>query len=238
MGLSTRAGAVALASLLALRSVVNAQGFYYQDLGVCGAQFTHQYLGCATVDSGPFVFEPTNWDPSATADNSRSYINYDVGDFVNNTITPHFCAQTCRAHGFKYAAVFSERSCRCGGTLDYQTIAGVSVTLSDKIQANSEASCTVKKSGTPPDPCPGDRREGCGSDQGARIYVDPSFPDVRGASNLASSYNLLGCFKNARFPSAVDYTTVTASSAPTCLAYCANLGLPYAFMIRQSPCPC
>ncbi|KAI1300467.1 hypothetical protein F5Y03DRAFT_229276 [Xylaria venustula] len=236
MGLLTRVGAAALVSLAAVSSV-NAQGFYYKDLGVCGAQFNHQYLGCAPVldNTGPFTFEPTNWDPASTADNSRSYINYDVGDSVNNTITPHYCAQTCRAHGFKYAAVFNERSCRCGSTLDYTTILGVSVTLSDKISATSESLCTTKKSLSPPDPCPGDRRENCGSDQGARIFVDPSFPDVRGINSLATSYNRLGCFKGAKFPSAVDYTTVTAQDGPTCLSYCGNLGLPYAFMIRKSP---
>ncbi|KAI0434824.1 hypothetical protein F5Y09DRAFT_189621 [Xylaria sp. FL1042] len=235
MGLSTRVGATALASLVAFSSVVNAQGFYYQDLGVCGAKLNHQYLGCATVDSSPFPYEPTNWDPAATADNSRSYINWDQGDFVNITTTPHYCAQTCRASGFKYAAVYNERTCRCGNTLDYKTILGVSVTLSDKISATSETSCTLKKSGSPPDPCGGDRRENCGSDQGARIYVDPSYPDVTGATNLAGSYNFLGCFKNARFPSAESYTTVTATSASACMSYCANLGMPYVFMIRQTP---
>ncbi|KAI0805494.1 hypothetical protein GGR55DRAFT_279287 [Xylaria sp. FL0064] len=235
MGLSTRVGATALASLAAFSSVVNAQGFYYQDLGVCAAKFNHQYLGCATVDSALFPYEPTNWDPALTADNSRSYINFDQGDFVNNTVTPHYCAQTCRASGFKYAALYNERSCRCGNTLDYTTIAGISVGLSSRISSTSEASCTLKKSGSPPDPCPGDRRENCGSDQGARIWADPSYPDVTGVTNLAASYNLLGCFKNPRFPSAETYTTVTAATAPLCLQYCANLGMPYAFMIRQTP---
>ncbi len=239
MELSTRVGIAALASLVAFSSVVNAQGFYYQDHDdVCAAKFNHQYLGCATVldDDGPFVFEPTNWDPRITADNSRSYIHYHVGNFVNNTITPGFCAQTCRAHGFKYAALFKERSCRCGNTLDYTTIAGVDVTLSDKIHATSEEQCTTKRDGSLPDPCPGDRRENCGSDQGARIFADPSFPDVTTSIDLAQSYRLLGCFKGAKFPSAVTYTTATVPSAGTCLGYCAGLGMPYAFMIKQTVC--
>ncbi|KAI0542778.1 hypothetical protein GGR58DRAFT_170800 [Xylaria digitata] len=236
MGLSTRVRATALASLVAFSSVVNAQGYFYKTLGVCSAEQNHQYLGCATISSAPFSWEPTNWDPAVTADNSRSYIEWDQGDFVNNTITPYFCTRTCRAHGFKYAALWNERSCRCGGSLTWTTASGVSVDLNTLISATDETKCTSKSPSGNPDPCPGDRQENCGSNQGARVWVDPSFPKLTGPpSDQVAGYKLMGCFRNAFFPSAEGYTTGSRPDANSCLTYCANLGSPYAFMIRTSP---
>lgn len=238
MGLSMRVGVTALASLGALSSVVKAQGFYYQDIGVqCNARYNYQYLGCAATTSAPFAFAPTGWDPAATADNSRSYINFDIGDFVNMTITPYFCAQTCRAHGFKYAALW-DKGCHCGSSLDYTTTGGANVTLSNLIDANSDTVCTTGADNNQWPPCGGDRRENCGSNRGARIFVDPSFPDERKLTDfaiIAQGYALLGCFKNARFPSAVDsVTSVSVQSTATCLQYCADLGMPYAYMARDA----
>ncbi|KAI1184428.1 hypothetical protein F5B17DRAFT_447052 [Nemania serpens] len=239
MGLSMRVGATALASLVALSSVVNAQGFYYQDIrSQCNISYNYQYLGCAATNSAPFAFAPTNWDPAVTADNSRSYINFDTGDFVNMTVTPYFCSQFCRAHGFKYSALW-DKSCRCGNSLDYRTIDGTDVTLSNLIDANSDTKCTTGQDGNPYPPCGGDRRENCGSNGGARIFVDPSYPDERTLTDfatIAQGYGLLGCFQNGRFPSAEHtVTTVSTTSTDTCFQYCADLGMPYVYMSRGSP---
>ncbi|KAI1156277.1 hypothetical protein F4825DRAFT_320217 [Nemania diffusa] len=153
------------------------------------------------------------------------------------TITPYFCAQTCRAHGFKYAALW-DKGCHCGSSLDYTTTGGANVTLSNLIDANSDTVCTTGADNNQWPPCGGDRRENCGSNRGARIFVDPSFPDERKLTDfaiIAQGYALLGCFKNARFPSAVDsVTSVSVQSTATCLQYCADLGMPYAYMARDA----
>ncbi|KAI0419010.1 hypothetical protein F5X98DRAFT_88648 [Xylaria grammica] len=234
MGLSMRVGAAALASLVALGSVVNAQGYFYQDFRQsCAATQEHQYLGCAPATDAPLSFEPSNWDPNGRHD--QSWIEWDSGDHLNNTISPFFCARTCRAHGFKYAALWFERRCRCGGSLSYTDQAGNPVVLSP---GSSETPCTTKSGGGSPDPCSGDRREFCGSDQGARIWVDPSFPDLRSSSSTAQSgsYSMLGCFANVGFPTSNGGLTsnVQKASSGDCLTYCAGLGSPLAFMTRNN----
>ncbi|KAI1744478.1 hypothetical protein F4680DRAFT_226140 [Xylaria scruposa] len=232
MALSMRARAAALASLIALSSVVNAQGFYYQDPRLqCGPQYNFQYLGCAATTSAPFPFAPNRWEPGPSADLSRSSINYDTGDFVNMTGTPYFCAQFCRTNGFKYTALW-DKQCHCGNSLSYNNLQGTTVTL--QINANSDAQCLNGTNGNPYPPCGGDRRENCGSNGGARIFVDPSFPDERTLpplATLAQGYGPLGCFKHARFPSGDDtITTVSVQSTETCFEYCADLGMAYLYM--------
>ncbi|KAI8951581.1 hypothetical protein F4801DRAFT_285448 [Xylaria longipes] len=234
MVLSTRARATALASLVALSSVVNAQGFYYQDPSLqCGPQYNFQYLGCAETSTAPFAFSPNQWDPAITADLSRSSIHYDIGDFVNMTGTPYFCAQFCRSHGFKYTALW-DKSCHCGNTLNYKNLDRTVVDLENSINSVSDALCLNGRDGNPYPPCGGDRRENCGSNGGARIFVDPSFPDERALPTLptlAQGYAQLGCFKKARFPSGIDsITTVNVQSTETCFEYCADLGMPYVYM--------
>ncbi|KAI8627936.1 hypothetical protein F5Y19DRAFT_159460 [Xylariaceae sp. FL1651] len=236
MGLSKRVGATALASLLAIASVANAQGFYYQDLSKSCDKTTlnYQYLGCAPATSAPFFFSPGKWDPSSTADNSKDYINFDSGDFVNQTTTPYFCAQTCRAHGFKYTALY-DKSCNCGNSLTY-TRMGVTTTLTP--DASSDNICLTDANGGTYPNCGGDLRENCGSNRGARIFVDPSFPDERttDAATIANDYGVLGCFQGPNFPS--SDSTVTSvngiTDAATCLSYCAGLGMPLSYMIADS----
>lgn len=231
MRLSSRVRATALVSLAAV-SFVNAQGLYFQDPKVCNTKF--QYLGCANVQYEPFPFAPTNWDPKATADNSASYIDYDTGDIVNSTVTPYFCAQACEAHGYKYSAVWFERSCSCGGSLKIKSQQGADLDLATVLDKTSDAKCLTKIDGGAPDPCGGDRRQNCGSNQGARIFVNPSFQDTSSStiSSLAAGYSLLGCFKNARFPSRT-YTTTDLASSDQCFSYCANLGASLVFMVKK-----
>ncbi|KAI0440035.1 hypothetical protein F4803DRAFT_578128 [Xylaria telfairii] len=238
MMLLTRAGATALASLVALGSVANAQGFYYQDTRLqCGPQYNFQYVGCAATTTAPFAFSPNRWEPAVTADLSRSSINYDLGDFVNMTGTPYFCSLFCRSHGFKYTALW-DKSCSCGNTLNYNTIAGTAVNLQSTISTTSDDRCNIGTNGNQYPPCGGDRRENCGSNRGARIFVDPSFPDERtlpALSTLARGYGPLGCFKKARFPSGDDtITTVNVQSTESCFEYCADLGMPYVYMERTT----
>ncbi|KAI0487423.1 hypothetical protein F4859DRAFT_509992 [Xylaria cf. heliscus] len=234
MVLLTRARATAFASLAALSSVANSQGFYYQDSRLqCGPQYNYQYLGCAETSTAPFAFAPNQWDPAVTADLSRSSIHYDIGDFVNMTTTPYFCAEFCRSHGFKFTALW-DRGCHCGNTLNYNNMDGTTVNLQNSIDADSDARCTSGRNGDPYPPCGGDRRENCGSNGGARIFVDPSYPDERtlpALSTLAQGYGPLGCFDKARFPSGIQsITSVNARSTENCFEYCADLGMPYVYM--------
>lgn len=240
MVLSTRVGATALASLVALSSVANAQGFYYQDTRLqCGPQYNFQYLGCAATNTTPFAFSPNQWDPAVTADLSRSSINYDIGDFVNMTGTPYFCSLFCRSHGFKFTALF-DKGCHCGNTLNYTPLGGTAVNLENTINATSDDRCNNGLNGNPYPPCGGDRRENCGSNGGARIFVDPSFPDERSLPELptlARGYGPLGCFKKARFPSGDDtITRADVQSTESCFEYCADLGMPYVYMESTTTC--
>ncbi|KAI0201816.1 hypothetical protein F4808DRAFT_99530 [Astrocystis sublimbata] len=233
MVLLPRTGATALASLVALSSVANAQGFYYQDTRLqCGPQYNYQYLGCAAVSTQPFGLMPQRYIPDE--DLSRSNIHYDTGDFVNMTGTPFFCSEFCRSSGAKYALLWDKR-CICANTLVYNKADdGSSVNLQQAIDPNSDTLCLTDANGNNYPPCGGDRRENCGSNRGARVFVDPSFPDERtlaAPATLAADYGALGCFRKTRFPSGDEsVTTVTVTSAPRCFSYCADLGMPYLFM--------
>ncbi|KAI0397734.1 hypothetical protein F5Y17DRAFT_322437 [Xylariaceae sp. FL0594] len=240
MVLSMRVGAAALTSLAVMSSCVTAQGFYYQDIGQqCGSGYKFQYLGCAPATAAPFYFQPTQWFPNLNADNSMSYINYDTGgNAINITSTPYFCANTCRAHGYKYTSFFN-KTCTCGSSLSYQPVSGGVVTLSPN--ADSDDLCNKGSDGNTYPKCGGDQRENCGSNQGARIWVDPSFPDERtlgDAASVANGYGLLGCFQG-RFPSSHnEITTTSQADGPSCLKYCADLGLPLAYMVKGPPVTC
>ncbi|KAI1335316.1 hypothetical protein F5Y15DRAFT_428343 [Xylariaceae sp. FL0016] len=239
MGLSLRAGATALASVLAFAGVANSQGFYFSsNEGECDPKYNFQYLGCAATTSQPFAYSPTSWDYQG--DNSKSVIFFDKGDFVNQTITPYFCAQTCRHHGFKYSALW-DKGCNCANSLDHTTPGGTTVTLSTTIDANSDTKCINGQDGQPYGNCGGDLRESCGSNQGARIFVDPSFPDERDLGTpaqiaaIAQSYDLLGCFKTQNLPSSVDAVTKVQGISPSdCLNYCADLGSPLVSMTQTT----
>ncbi|KAI1810697.1 hypothetical protein GGS20DRAFT_162042 [Poronia punctata] len=240
MVLSMRVGATALAPLLFLLSAVKGQGFYYQDINrQCSPDYNYEYLGCAPATRSPFTFQPTQWDPNQAADNTNSYINYDLGgNAINVTTTPYFCANTCRAHGFKYSSFF-DKSCSCGSSLSYRDTNNVVNTLVPN--PDSDDLCTKGSSGNIYPKCGGDLRENCGSNQGARIFVDPSFPDERTLKRtptelqaLADGYGLLGCFLGARFASSRnEITTTIQADGPSCLRYCADLGLPFAFMSKN-----
>jgi hypothetical protein len=234
MGLSMRVGATALASWVALSSVSNAQGFYYQDPTLqCDATYNFQDLGCAATNARPFTFVPDNWD-GPTQDNSRAYINYDTGDHINSTVTPYFCAEACRAHGYKYASLW-DKSCSCGGSLSYTPIGATAVVLSPGTDAASVAQCTKGTDNNDYPPCDGDRNENCGSNQGARIFVDPSFGDEATLVTGPLDYNVLGCFNNPNFPVSTQGTAGPVSSTTQCLTICADLGFPLAYMAADNP---
>lgn len=229
MGLSMRVGATALASLLAASSVVNAQGFFYQDTSeACPKdEYNYQYLGCAQTTTQPFLFEIGNWDPAG--DNTDASIFYDTGSTVNSTVTPSYCAETCRAHGYKYAGLWAN-TCSCSSALVYRTTDNSIVQI---VPDANEIPCMFGSSGTLYPGCDGDPIQNCGSDTGVRVFVDPSFSNNEGLTTpqIAEDYGLLGCFKNGPFPATSgSLTNVQLPDAPACLEYCAGLGLPYASM--------
>ncbi|KAK9776481.1 hypothetical protein SCAR479_06804 [Seiridium cardinale] len=219
MGSFCRVKPAAFAAILWLLTLANAQGFFYDDFTqVCSSQQDFQYLGCFATTNQPWTYNPTN----RGGDPSRSWVHWDQGDNVNITTTPYFCTDTCRAHGFKYAATW-DRQCRCGMALQSS--------VKDLGSAQPDDSlCTDAGSF-----CPGDRRENCGTNQGARIWVDPSFQEeslLPDPSILAAQYNVLGCFYQPNLPSGdASVTTTTQSSTATCFTYCADLGYPLTFMV-------
>ncbi|KAM0809416.1 putative WSC domain-containing protein [Seiridium cardinale] len=219
MGSFCRVKPAAFAAILWLLTLANAQGFFYDDFTqVCSSQQDFQYLGCFATTNQPWTYNPTN----RGGDPSRSWVHWDQGDNVNITTTPYFCTDTCRAHGFKYAATW-DRQCRCGMALQSS--------VKDLGSAQPDDSlCTDAGSF-----CPGDRRENCGTNQGARIWVDPSFQEeslLPDPSILAAQYNVLGCFYQPNLPSGdASVTTTTQSSTTTCFTYCADLGYPLTFMV-------
>ncbi|KAK6084518.1 hypothetical protein SCUP234_03307 [Seiridium cupressi] len=219
MGSFCRAKPAAFAAILWWLTLANAQGFFYDDFTqACSSQQDFQYLGCFATTTQPWTYTPTN----RGGDPSRSWVHWDQGDNVNITTTPYFCTDTCRAHGFKYAATW-DRQCRCGMALQS------SVKDLGSAQAD-DTLCTAAGSF-----CPGDRRENCGTNQGARIWADPSFqaePLLPDPAILATQYNVLGCFYHPNLPSGdASVTTTTQSSTATCFTYCADLGYPLTFMV-------
>ncbi|KAK6860310.1 hypothetical protein PG990_012385 [Apiospora arundinis] len=183
--------AAAFTALVASTGLVSAQGFFYEpeEVAKCSVQQNHRYLGCFTVGAQPFSFNPQSPIPQPATpgspqigDPSRSYIHWDRGDLVNITVTPKYCTDACRAHGFKYSALYNE-GCRCGTNL------GGLVTPDA-----TETACNGA-------PCPGDRRESCGTPTGARIFVDPSYNDYSLVTNRVLGYGKLGCFYHPNLPS-------------------------------------
>ncbi|KAI1076989.1 hypothetical protein F5B20DRAFT_583729 [Whalleya microplaca] len=223
MGLSSRVRVAASACLLALSATVNAQAFYYEDLSIsCKADNTIQYAGCYASTSNPWPFAPQAFKQDG--DNSNAYIRFDKGDQVNNTVTPYLCSQFCRAEGFKYSGLWNQQ-CSCGSTLTYKKSDGSTVNL---VKQADDSTCKNTA-----DPCPGDRRESCGTTSGAHVYVDPSFPTTGDPSSLVSGYGLLGCFQGPNLPSGdsgITSPSSTFASAGACFAYCAALGSPYTYM--------
>ncbi|KAI5925747.1 hypothetical protein F4810DRAFT_708261 [Camillea tinctor] len=225
MGLSNRSKAAALA-VATLATSVKGQGFYYEDFSAaCPPSVNFQYLGCYTTAApGPFLWTPDNMSPGNGL--SKTYIRWET-DHVNNTITPHFCTDVCRAHGFKYAALWNQQ-CQCGATLSYTPKGGALTTLG---RAASEADCVDSAN-----PCPGDRRENCGTATGARIFVDPSFENSAAEADLttlSNGYKQLGCFQSPNLASSAATVTSPTSTFPdtgSCFQYCADLGSPLVYM--------
>lgn len=218
----TKATALVFAWTLFQVTLVNAQGFYFKDLGLtCNSDQTFQYLGCALNDN------IWNWAPEdpptpGNAIGTKSYINFAQNGHVNHTVTPHFCTDTCRAHGFKYAAVRDGYYCRCGGSIERGS------QLIDPSVA--ENSCNT--------PCSGDGGDTCGDGTHARVYVDPSFPDEAGLENAAAQvagYQKLGCFQRVGF--SVDESAVenhVVATTGECFTQCADYGYPYAVITRDN----
>ncbi len=227
MGLAFKAGTAALAAVSSFAALASAQGFYFDEEmpSLCPEEYNYKYLGCYEATGTTFPWLPSNQD--LQGDLSRSYIHWVTSTTWNMTITPNFCADICRAHGHKYAAL-KDNECSCGSSLDYKNKAGDSVTLRDKKKDDIE--CETNSV------CPGDRLEACGTGNRARIFVDPSFEDdaaEEDLATLAAGYEQLGCFKDPNFPTSQDTITspdTTFDSTAECFTYCADLGKPLVLM--------
>lgn len=216
---NARGTVTAVAWTLIQVALVNAQGYFYKDLSLsCSAAQGHQFLGCAAVSpdqsttNAVFPYSPGNPASAGVNIPSRSYIDYNEGGHLNNTFNSLYCSNTCRAHGYKYAALFGSYGCRCGMSL---TRGAISITPNQDL-----TNCNQ--------PCPGDSGGYCGSSGYARIYVDPSFPDestLGTASAQLSGWQKLGCFKTPDFDS-VETAVIDAvtSNSASCLNLCADYG--------------
>lgn len=223
---NVRVTVVAVAWTLIQVALVNAQGFWFKDLALsCSTQQGFQYLGCASVSpsqtdsNAVFPYSPGNPNAVGQTIPSRSYINYNEGGTLNDTFTSHYCSDACRAHGYKYAALFGSYGCKCGMSL---TRGAITITPN---QANTLCN----------QPCPGDSGATCGAAQYAKVFVDPSFPDESTLSVPAAQQNgwqKLGCFRTPNFdtiePAVIDATTASSS---TCLNMCADYGYSMARMV-------
>ncbi|KAI1322976.1 hypothetical protein F5Y16DRAFT_412949 [Xylariaceae sp. FL0255] len=208
----------------AFLGVANAQGYFY-DSFTCAKSQNFQELGCYSTTSNPFTYDIQNG--FVGSDPSRSFAPYNIGgDNINATVTPHYCVAACRAHGFKYAALYN-RVCSCGTALGSLT------------RSTDQSPCYAQPD---PNPCPGDAAENCGQPSGggyARIFVDPSFePETSlasaGYSTVASSYGYLGCFAKPNLPSDDPQHSSSQADAATCLEQCATYGFPLAYMYYDS----
>ncbi|KAK6087285.1 hypothetical protein SCUP234_01916 [Seiridium cupressi] len=179
--------------VFALISITHGQGFYLEPFSCSSAQ-NWQELGCYDTTAQPFTFAVQNgWNGD---DPSRSYANFNPGgNVINSTVTPKFCVQACRAHGFRYASLY-DRTCRCG-------------TVLGSLQSKRSSDQTLCYATPDANPCGGDKSENCGqtsSNNHARIFVDPSFETeanlmAAGSTIVANSYLLLGCFNRPNLPS-------------------------------------
>ena len=225
-----RATALVIAWSVLQVALVNAQGFYYEALsGTCKDTQAFQYIGCAKTDN-MFLWEPEQPNDSPTNNiPTNSYIKFSKFGHVFDTVTPHFCADTCRAHGFKYSSIQDGYQCRCGMSLTRGKMLTIDTTEADSNCAKA---------------CAGDSGDKCGNGGYANVYVDPSFPDestlTDGAAQVAG-YKKLGCFRKPAFnpnegalsggSSAVVNFGVPSTSK--CFEQCADYGYPYAAIVRD-----
>ena len=176
----------------------------------CPEEFNHRDLGCYAAAENPFAWRPAASDPDPDA-------HWITGTRWNETATPHACTAACRAHGFRYAAVWGGGECSCGSELPR---GGLGMGTGAGVGRRDDAECAGAEG------CPGDRLEACGTQSRARVFVDPSFGDGEVGPE---GYGYLACFADPDFfGSGFD-----SPSPETCFAHCADRGMPLAFMRRM-----
>lgn len=219
--------AIRLFAITAFFNFVQGQGFYLEPF-TCATSQNWIDLGCYDVTTQPFTFAIQGGEKNS--DPSRSYANYNGGgNNINSTMTPNFCTQACRAHGFRYASLY-DRGCRCGTSLG----------SSSYNNRSSTQTCYSQTLSVDPSPCSGDKSENCGqvgqgsANNKARIFVDPSFEAEQNPSSidvvgLASSYGYLGCFNKPNLPSDDPNRDTIQSSPQACFENCARYGFPLSY---------
>ncbi|ETS87217.1 hypothetical protein PFICI_01045 [Pestalotiopsis fici W106-1] len=217
--------AIRLFAIAVFVGLVQGQGFYLEPFTCTSAQ-NWVDLGCYdATGTQPFTFAVQNGYKSE--DPSRAYANYNIGgNNINSTVTPNFCTQACRAHGFRYASLY-DRQCRCGTALGTSFFG----------KRSSDQTCYSQTLSTDATPCSGDRSENCGQVSGntkARIFVDPSFeaeqnPASIDTAGLASSYGYLGCFNKPNLPSDDPNRDTLQASPQACFENCARYGFPLTY---------
>ena len=208
--------------LLCFASLVSAQGTLGGSQGACGSQDAWVYQGCySDDDNGPHA--SFTWQLSSNPNSVYYYPPY------NGSVTPGFCQQACRGHGFRYAALYNGVSCYCGTDLPNPSAQEfTSDGQGDLIGNNPGATTSISTCHVPGKGCAGDPSQYCGSSVGTDIYADPSFDDSASA-RLPQNFQYLGCFYNN--PPGPLYVGISTTSTFDCASYCGNLG--YAYMGRH-----
>ena len=209
-------------ALLCSASLVSAQGTLGGSQGACGSQDAWVYQGCYSDDDNG-AHASFTWQLSSNLNSVYYYPPY------NGSITPGFCQQACRGHGFRYAALYNQVSCYCGTDLPNPSAQEfTSDGQGDLIGNNPGATTSISACHVSEQGCAGDPSQFCGSSSGTDIYADPSFDDSASA-RLPQNFQYLGCYYNN--PPGPLYAGISTSSTFDCASYCGNLG--YAFMGRH-----
>lgn len=175
----------------------------------CREEFNHRDLGCYVAAENPFAWRPPDSNPDPDG------AHWITGTRWNETATPRACNAVCRAHGFRYAAVWGGGECSCGSALQPGMWSN-----GDAEARRHDAECAGAEG------CPGDRLEACGTQSRARIFVDPSFGDGEVG---VEGYGYLACFANPNFFGS-DFDSPNPAA---CFAHCAGRGMPFVFMRRM-----
>ena len=148
-------------------------------------------------------------------------------------MTPHACNAVCRAHGFRYAAVWGGGECSCGSSLGSSLLGHTDIdgTRMGAVKGLSEDTRRDDAECAGTEGFPGDRLEACGTESRARVFVDPSFGDG-GTGREGHGYGYLACFADPGFskaPSNVGGGFDTPSAA-ACFESCADRGMTFVAM--------
>ena len=206
-----------------------AQGNLGGDQSACSSN-PWVYKGCYTsANSGRHG--NIDWQLNTNPSNEKGY----PGFTSNDQMTVTLCQTGCRAHGFKFAALFYGIECYCAATWpvpgspsDGSTDNGIGSigTNADIASTNPNSDCSAH--------CSGDNGQVCGGGDAISLYFDPSIQNDTALTTQASvgspgNFLYFGCYSNVN--PGPTYISIKTPNTVSCLTYCGRLG--YAFATRS-----